>query len=158
MCLFLIFFWCSGFLDDLEARAFFAIDSRFGEFNSRLGRRKFPVRSATGIGSQWIDLLCRFFGQTALMWGKSKKFPVRREKPGNGPSSTTGRGARLPDNTADLGRVAPIERTYPAAPRPRLRAGDLTARCPPPGPSPARRRSGRSTPSWRPPPASAARR
>jgi hypothetical protein len=40
MCLFLIFFWCSGFLDDLEARAFFAIDSRFGKFNSRFGRRK----------------------------------------------------------------------------------------------------------------------
>jgi hypothetical protein len=82
MCLFLIFFWCSRVLGDVQARRFFAINSRFGEFNSRLGRREFPVRSATGIGSQAIDLLCRFFGQAALMWGKSKKFPVRREKPG----------------------------------------------------------------------------
>src|SRR5216683_2781010 len=82
MCLFLIFFWCSGFLGNVEARIFFAINSRFGEFNSRLGRREFPVRSATGIGSQEIDLPCRFSGQTALAWGKSKKFPVRREKPG----------------------------------------------------------------------------
>src|SRR6266446_1133209 len=83
MCLFLTFFWRSGVLGDVQTRRFFAINSRFGEFNSRLGRHKFPVRSATGIGSQAIDLLCRFSGPTALAWVKSQKFPVSTGKTGN---------------------------------------------------------------------------
>ncbi len=82
ICLFLIFFWCSGVLGDAQARRFIAINSWFGEFHSRLDWRKFPVRSATGMGSQAIDLFCRFSERTMLAWGKSKKFPVRREKPG----------------------------------------------------------------------------
>ncbi len=93
MCLFLIFFWCSRVLGDVQARRFFAINSRFGEFNSRLGRREFPVRSATGIGSQAIDLLCRFSGRAALAKVKSKKFPVRRETPESCPRFRDGPGA-----------------------------------------------------------------
>jgi len=57
-------------------------NSRFGEFNSRLGRREFPVRAATGIRSQRFDLPCGFRGQTMFLLGKSTIFPARREKPG----------------------------------------------------------------------------
>src|SRR5215468_1989203 len=77
-------------------------NSRFRRINSRLGRRKFPVSRVTGIGSQDIDLLCDFLGRTAQITGKSKKFPVPREKPGTG-SLLSGRraeaaiGARLRD-------------------------------------------------------------
>src|SRR5712671_491053 len=93
MCLFLILFWCSSVLGDVQARRFFAINSRFGEVNSRLGRREFPVRSATGIGSQAIDLLCRFSGRAALAKVKSKKFSVRRETPESCPRFRDGPGA-----------------------------------------------------------------
>ena len=41
-------------------------NSRFGGFNSRLGQRKFPVWSATGIGWRRLDLPYCFRGQTAL--------------------------------------------------------------------------------------------
>src|SRR6266851_9001971 len=58
-------------------------NSRFGEFNSRLGRCKFPFSAATGIRSQGLDLLLRFCNQTAVAGGKSTKFPVQREKPGS---------------------------------------------------------------------------
>src|SRR6266849_1835215 len=56
--------------------------SRLGAFNSRLGLRKFPVRSAKGIRTQRYDLpnlLCR---QTAVTGRKGTKFPLLREKPG----------------------------------------------------------------------------
>jgi hypothetical protein len=54
-------------------------NSRFGGFNSRLGRFEFPVWSATGIGWQRLDLPYRFHGRRALEWGKSVKFPDQRE-------------------------------------------------------------------------------
>jgi hypothetical protein len=57
-------------------------NSRLGEFNSRLGRQKFPVRGATGIRWQPFDSACYFFKQTAVLGPQSKKFPDQREKPG----------------------------------------------------------------------------
>ena len=58
-------------------------NSQFGEVNSRLGLRKFPIRWTTGIWSQGLDLARHFCSQTAAEGGKSKKFPAQREKPGN---------------------------------------------------------------------------
>jgi hypothetical protein len=79
MGLLLFLFWRSA----VEGAAnLLSRNSRFGGFNSRLGRFEFPVRSATGIGWQRLDLPYRFRGQTALEWGKSVKFPVQREKTG----------------------------------------------------------------------------
>ena len=75
VCFFLLFFWCL-------AANLISPNSRFGGFNSRLGRFEFPIRSATGIGRQRLDLACRFRGRMALKWGKSKKFPAQREKSG----------------------------------------------------------------------------
>src|SRR6516162_1087365 len=57
-------------------------NSRFGAFNSRLGRFKFPVRVATVIRSQGLDLAQRFCCRAAVQSGKSTKFPAQREKPG----------------------------------------------------------------------------
>jgi hypothetical protein len=74
MALFLVFFWCSAVAGPFN--------SRFRDFNSRLGRREFPVRSATGIGRQRIDLPCCFRGVTAVSEARSTKFPALREKPG----------------------------------------------------------------------------
>jgi hypothetical protein len=54
--------------------------SRFGEFNSRLGRQKFPVRSATEIRSQELDLVCRFRVRAAILSRESTKIPLQREK------------------------------------------------------------------------------
>ncbi len=67
-------------------------NSRFGEFSSRLGRLEFPVRVATGIGSQRLDFPHRFRGQTAVAWGKSVKFPVSTGKTGNCVRRTGGTG------------------------------------------------------------------
>ena len=71
-------------------------NSRFGDFNSRLGRREFPVRAATGICCQGLDLPHRLRGQTAVSRGKSTKFPVRREKPGILPQRRHGPWRSLP--------------------------------------------------------------
>ena len=56
--------------------------SRFGEFYSRLGQRKFPFSPPTGIYRQGIDFTYRFRERMAFSWAKSAKFPSRREKPG----------------------------------------------------------------------------
>jgi hypothetical protein len=58
-------------------------NSRLGEFDSRLGGREFPVSAATGIRSQRVDLPHYFFSQTAIIRGKSTKFPVSTGKTGN---------------------------------------------------------------------------
>jgi hypothetical protein len=81
MCVFLIFFWWSGVLGDLQGKRFFAINSRFGEFNTRLGRREFPVRSGTGIDSQEIDLPCSFLAKRRWC-GKIEKIPGSTGKTG----------------------------------------------------------------------------
>ena len=81
MFLFLVLLWCSAVVYDAGARTVFAVIPRFGEFNSRLGGCKFPVRFITGIRGLRLDLLHRFCSQTTVAWGKSAKFPFRREKP-----------------------------------------------------------------------------
>jgi len=58
-------------------------NSRFGRINSRLGGRKFPVRTATGNGSQEVDFTDRFRVKTAPETGKSKKIPASTGKTGN---------------------------------------------------------------------------
>jgi hypothetical protein len=80
MWLFLVLLWCfaavgRGVVGDNSR------NSRFGEFNSRLGQRKFPIGSATGIGSQDNDLACGFRDRTTLFGTKSMNFPFEREKP-----------------------------------------------------------------------------
>jgi hypothetical protein len=85
MWLFVVAWWCwaiegqSGGPNIVSSNS---RNSRFGEFNSRLGCREFPVRAATGIRSQRFDLPYGFRGQTTVLWGKSTIFSVRREKPG----------------------------------------------------------------------------
>ena len=58
MSLFLVLLWCSvalrpGILHNSR-------NSRLVIFNSRLGRPKFPIWDATGIGPQAFDLACPF--------------------------------------------------------------------------------------------------
>ena len=81
MCFFLVLFWCSAIVDDAEVRTVFAAIPRFDDFNSRFGGREFPVRFTTGIRAQGLDFLNYFCSQTTVAWGKSTKFPFRREKP-----------------------------------------------------------------------------
>src|SRR6266700_461195 len=73
------------FLCDFD-RMIFAVNpgnSRFGAFNSRLGRREFPFRAATGISSQRADLANLFWGKTTGEREKWMKFPVSTGKTGN---------------------------------------------------------------------------
>jgi hypothetical protein len=83
-------------------------NSRFGEINSPLGRREFPVRAATGIRWQGADLAHRLRGQTVAAQGKSVKFSLRREKPGILLPPAERAVVQLPDNGADLPRPWPI--------------------------------------------------
>jgi Luciferase-like monooxygenase len=84
MGLFLLVVWCSI--------AVGRHGSRFGDSNFRLGRREFPVRGAAGICRQGLDLLYRLRGPMVALWGKSTKFPFRREKPGISPDPSEERG------------------------------------------------------------------
>jgi hypothetical protein len=72
--------------------------SRFRRFNSRLGRRKFPVRHATGIGSQSPDIAGCFGDQTAAWGRESAKFAVSSRIDGNFADSKEGlvTGIHLP--------------------------------------------------------------
>jgi hypothetical protein len=76
----------------------FAENSRFGKFNSRFGRRQFPVRAAAGIRSQRLDLPYPCYGQTAVTRGKSMKFPVSTGKTGNSASIAERLAVQPPDN------------------------------------------------------------
>ena len=53
--------------------------SRLGGFISRLGRGKFPVRPATGIGAQALDLTYDFCSKTAPAGRNPRFFPWNRE-------------------------------------------------------------------------------
>ncbi len=79
----LFLFWCSAVVGRCVRLNLLPVISRFDEFDSRLGPREFPVRIATGIRSQAVDLPARFCGQTAALWGKSTQFPVSTGKTGN---------------------------------------------------------------------------
>src|SRR5712692_9811927 len=97
----MVLYWCSAVAVRCESPSVFADNSRFGEFNSRLGRCEFPVSAATGIRSQALDFPHRFRGQTAVIWAKSTKFPVSTGKIGNfAPTSGAGRG-KVAVNGAD---------------------------------------------------------
>jgi hypothetical protein len=75
--------WCSAFLGGSGSPKPSPDNSRLGAFNSRLSRRGFPVRSATGIRTQRYDLpnlLCR---QMAGYGTKRGKIPVVAGKTGN---------------------------------------------------------------------------
>jgi hypothetical protein len=69
--------------------------SRFPRFNSRLGRQKFPVRQATGIGSQSPDIAGCFGDQAAALRGKSEKFAVSSRIDGNFPLPKAGLVTRI---------------------------------------------------------------
>jgi hypothetical protein len=94
-CFFLVLFLGAAVADDAEARTVFAVIPRFGEFNSRLGGCKFPVRFTTGIRRQGLDLLDHFCNQKTVAWGKSTKFPLRRENCNYGPSTVALIAGRL---------------------------------------------------------------
>jgi hypothetical protein len=51
-------------------------NSRFGEFNSRLGQKKFPVQLLTGIWLQIIDIMGKFWNKAMPQKTKSRFFPV----------------------------------------------------------------------------------
>jgi hypothetical protein len=80
MYLLLILFWCSVVVR--RCLNILRVNSRFGKFNSRLGRREFPVSAATGICRQWLDFPRGFSGQRTVPARESMKFPFQREKPG----------------------------------------------------------------------------
>jgi hypothetical protein len=101
MCAFLVLFWCSAVTGQCRERNI-SRNSRFGVFNSRLGRFEFPVGAATGIGSQGFDLPHGFLRQTVVIWGESKKFPDRREQPGILPAGGNWLPRTLPTAGADL--------------------------------------------------------
>jgi hypothetical protein len=82
MVLFLVLLWCSA-VGRCGGANILSRHSRFGAFNSRLGRGEFPVRAATGIRRQEVDFARFLRGQMAVERGKTTKFPVQREKPGN---------------------------------------------------------------------------
>jgi len=87
-------FWClaavrSNILPD---------NSRFGEFNSRLGSRESPIGIAAGIRSQALDLAPRFCGREAGLSGKSMKFPVSTGKTGNSAPIAERLVVQPPDN------------------------------------------------------------
>jgi len=89
MVLLLVFFWCLTVVR--RGASILPDNSRLAGFNSRLDRREFPVRAATGIPWQGLDFLRSFCGETAVGTGKSTKFPAQREKPG----TLEGRGRSL---------------------------------------------------------------
>jgi hypothetical protein len=60
-----------------------SLNSRFGAFNSRLGRREFPVRSATGIRTQRYDLPNLFVSANGGYGRNSDNIPVIAGKTGN---------------------------------------------------------------------------
>jgi hypothetical protein len=66
-----------------------AVIPRFGKFNPRFGGREFPVRFTMGIRKQGLDFLNHFCSQTTVAWGKSTKFPFRREKPAILPANSS---------------------------------------------------------------------
>jgi hypothetical protein len=70
--------------------------SRFSRFNSRLGRQKFPVRQATGSGSQSLDIAGCFGDQAAALRGKSEKFAVSSRMDGNFSLPQEGLMTRIP--------------------------------------------------------------
>jgi len=109
---FLAFLWCPAVLGPSvigNSRI-----SRFGGFNSRLGRCKFPFRAATGICRQELDLPGLFQGGMAVPTQNRRKFPFRREKPGTGPSppvSQYGRQTRSASPRAACWRTPPRRAT-----------------------------------------------
>jgi hypothetical protein len=74
MFLFLVLFGCLAWT--LWRRQYFPVAPRFGEFNSRLGRREFPVSSATRKCLESLIRLALFATKKAGTTGKSAKFPV----------------------------------------------------------------------------------
>jgi hypothetical protein len=78
MGLFPVLFWCSA-----VAGGILRFNSRFGVFNSRLGRRQFPFSPTTGIGRQGLDLVRCLRHQNGRYRGKSEKFPVPRDGVGS---------------------------------------------------------------------------
>jgi hypothetical protein len=83
MYLFLILLGCAAVTEACGGPTivgYISRNSRFGGFNSRLDRQKFPFGPATGIGLQDVDWACGFHGQTALLGAKTMNFPLQREK------------------------------------------------------------------------------
>jgi hypothetical protein len=78
-------------------------NSRFCRFNSRLGWQKFPVHSATGNGSQELDLACRFRGRAAILWRESTKIPLQREKARIRPRRSSRRSGQIGQADVVLG-------------------------------------------------------
>jgi hypothetical protein len=83
MGLFLVLFLCSA-----VAGGILRFNSRFGVFNSRLGRRQFPFSPATGIGRQGLDLARCLRRQNGRYRRKSAKF---RYSGANGTKKIAGR-------------------------------------------------------------------
>jgi hypothetical protein len=83
----MVLFWCAAVTGYILRYI-----SRFGVFNSRLSRRKFPFNSATGIGSQGFDSPRSFSASTALFENNRKKFPVPAGKTGNSTVTAERRG------------------------------------------------------------------
>jgi len=110
MGLLLVLFGCAAVVRRCGGPIILGDSSRFGEFNSRLHRREFPVRVATGICWQGLICLTVFAAEWRLpeenrrnsrLAGKNREFcpwPSERAV------------AQLHDNGADLGCLGPIVR------------------------------------------------
>jgi len=74
MGLFLVLFWRSAVTGDI-----LRYNSRFGVFNSRLGRRKFPFPLLRELAGKGLICLTVFAAKTAVIQEKTRGFPVPRE-------------------------------------------------------------------------------
>src|SRR5882724_1285048 len=109
MGFFLVLFWRSAVLGDI-----LRYNSRFGVFDSRLGRRKFPFSPTTGIGRQGLDLARRFCGQTTVI-GENRRNSRRHAKDREFSPPPVERAVAQPANGADLALPAPIVLLLPTA-------------------------------------------
>jgi hypothetical protein len=72
MCLFPILFRHLTALGHAGTKMLLPSNSRFGGFNSRLGRGEVPFRIAAGIRPQHLDSACGLWEQTDLFQRKAK--------------------------------------------------------------------------------------
>ncbi len=95
MGLFLVLFWCSAVTGDI-----LRYNSRFGVFNSRLGRHKFPFPLLRELVGKGLICLTVFAAKTTVI-GRIEKIPGSTGITGNF-AATDGTSGSTAYNGADL--------------------------------------------------------
>ena len=93
MGLFLVLFWCSAMAGDI-----LRYNSRFGVFNSRLSRQKFPFLLLRELAAKSLIYLDVFVVKTALVGNNRKNSRFHGNK------REIGRGARGPRYNVPIDR------------------------------------------------------